>query len=182
MVYFFLSFTKWAISTACWGFFPSLVFIFCTWQLQHGYNSLKGPLKTFSFNDACNLSLFKKSNTKMSFFSEIKTYLISIALHLWFIYFAYLSSLPFLFPWISLTFPCYLLKYCISHELLPRLRHGSFCCCPLMGHGQMVDHTFILLTVCAILILYHNQLKTAAKPKFTPLTPVLDRGDVFRHL
>lgn len=115
-------------------FFPSLIFIFCTWQLQTWLQFFKGPLKTFYFNDACNLFLFGKSNTKISIFSEIKTYLILIGLHLCFIWLAYLSSVSFLFSWISSTFPCYLLKYCIRHKLLPRLRQSSSCCCPLMGH------------------------------------------------
>lgn len=144
-------------------FFPLLWFLyFAHGNCKHGYNFLKGPLKTFSFNDAYNLFLFSKSNTTMSFFSKIKTYLILIGLCLCFICFAYLSSVPFLFSWISLTLPCYLLKYCISHELLPRLRHGSFCCCPLVGHQQPADHAFVLLTVYVILIVSHEQLKTAA--------------------
>jgi len=125
-------------------------------------------LKTFSFNDACNLFLFSKPNTKTSFFSEIKTYLILIGLSLGFICFAYLSSVSFLFSWISSAFSCYLLKYRISHELVPRLSHGSFCCCPLVCHGQPVDHTCTLLTACVIRILNRDQLKTAAQPKSPP--------------
>lgn len=75
--------------------------------------------------------------------------------------------MSFLFSWISSKFPCYLLKYCVSHELLSRLRHGSLCCCPLLGCRKLADHTFVLLTVCVILILNHHQLKKAAQPKFT---------------
>lgn len=148
------------------GLFPLLAGVFSfLWFLyfahgncNHGYNFLKGPLKTFYFNDACNLFLFSKSNTKISIFSEIKTYLILIGLHLCFICLAYLSSVSFLFSWISSTFPCYLLKYCISHKLLPRLRRSSPCCCPLMGHGWLVDPIFLLLTACDSSILI---LKTA---------------------
>lgn len=144
------------------GFFSLLWFLyFAHGNCKYGYIFLKGPLKTFSVNDAYNLFLFSKANTKMSFFSEIKTYLILIGLHLWVICFAYLSSVSFLFSWISLMFPCYLLKYCISHKLPPRLRHSSVCCCPLTSHGQPVGHTFILLTVCVILVLNQDQLKTA---------------------
>lgn len=121
-------------------FFSLLWFLYCAHgNCKHGYDFFKGPLKTFSFNDAHNLFLFSKSNTKMSFFSEIKAHLILIGLHLWFICFAYLYSMSFLFSWMSSTFPCYLLKYCISHEQ-SRLRHGSFCCCPLTGHRKLVDH------------------------------------------
>lgn len=76
--------------------------------------------------------------------------------------------MSFLFSWISSKFPCYLLKYCVSHELLSRLRHGSLCCCPLVGCRKLVDPTFVLLTVCLILILCYHQLKKAAQPKFTP--------------
>lgn len=88
---------------------------------------------------------------------------------LWFICFAYLYSVSFLFSWISSKFPCYLLKYCVSHELLSRLRHGSLCCCPLVGCRKLADPTFVLLTVCLILILCYHQLKKAAQPKFTPV-------------
>lgn len=127
------------------GFFSLLWFLyFAHGNCKHGYNFLKGPLKTFYFNDACNLFLFSKSNTKISIFSEIKTYLILIGLHLCFICLAYLSSVSFLFSWISSTFPCYLLKYCISHELLPRLRQSSSCCCPLTGHGNHIPTPYSL--------------------------------------
>lgn len=155
------------------GFFSLLWFLyFAHGNCKHGYNFLKGPLKTFSFNDACNLFLFSKSTTKMSFFSEIKTYLILIRLHLCFIGFAYLSSVSFLFSWISSTFPCYLLKYCLNHKFLPRLRHSSFCCHPLVGHGQRVGHTFLLLTVCATFILNQDPIR------LLPLTGVMYLGAI----
>lgn len=161
------------------GFFSLLWFLyFAHGNCKHGYNFLKGPLKTFYFNDACNLFLFSKSNTKISIFSEIKTQLILIGLHLCFICLAYLSSVSFLFSWISSTFPCYLLKYCIRHKLLPRLRQSSSCCCPLTGHRQLLDLTSLLLTACDISILI--QLKTAALPKFTPSLLVLGWGDAFQ--
>lgn len=76
--------------------------------------------------------------------------------------------MSFLFSWISSKFPCYLLKYCVSHELLSRLRHGSLCRCPLVGHRKLAVPTLVLLTVCLILILCYHQLKKAAQPKLTP--------------
>lgn len=88
--------------------------------------------------------------------------------------------MSFLFSWISSTFPCYLLKYCIRHKLLPRLRQSSSCCCPLTGHRQLVDPTSLLLTACDISVLIQGQLKTAALPKFTPSLLVLSWGDAFQ--
>lgn len=163
------------------GVFSLLWFLyFAHGNCKHGYNFLKGPLKTFYFNDACNLFLFSKSNTKISIFSEIKTYLILIGLHLCFICLAYLSSVSFLFSWISSTFPRYLLKYCTRHKLLPRLRQSSSCCCPLTGHRQLVDPTLLLLTACDIFMLIQGQLKTAALPKSAPPLLVLGWGDEFQ--